>query len=112
MRPAHERPNVPAMISIAAGNETMTTQAHARSLSPDVTALLPEPAIKYASAAPTVMSRKKTAASAALEPVAAAPQPPFFPLQTVASWVNEGAMMPLMDPRGAPLVAELGSRPP
>jgi hypothetical protein len=73
MRPAHQRPNVPAMISIAAGNETMTTQAHARSLSPDVAALLPEPAIKYASAAPTVMSRKKTAASAALEPVTAAP---------------------------------------
>jgi hypothetical protein len=61
------------MISIAAGNETMTTQAHARSLSPDVIVSLPEPAIECASAAPTVMSTKKTAPSAALEAVAAAP---------------------------------------
>jgi hypothetical protein len=75
MIPARPRPNVPALISSAAGNETMTTKAHARSLSPDVTAVLPEPAIEYASAAPTVMSRKKTAPSAALAAVAAAPWP-------------------------------------
>jgi hypothetical protein len=36
-----------------------------------------------------VMSTKKTAASAALKPVAAAPQPPFFPCKPVGSWVHE-----------------------
>ena len=75
--PARQRPNVPAMISIAAGNEDMTTKAHARSLSPDVIVSLPEPASEYARAALKVMSTKKTAASAALEAVAAAPQPPW-----------------------------------
>jgi hypothetical protein len=46
-------------------------------LSPDVIVSLPDPAIEYASAALKVMSTKKTAASAALEAVAAAPQPPW-----------------------------------
>jgi transcriptional regulator with XRE-family HTH domain len=34
--PARQSPNVPAMISIARGNEVNTAQAHAKSLSPDV----------------------------------------------------------------------------
>src|SRR5215472_16005911 len=37
--PARQSPNVPAMISIARGNEDNTRQAHVRSFSPDVSAL-------------------------------------------------------------------------
>jgi hypothetical protein len=44
-------------------------------LSPDVTPLLPEPAIENASAARTVMRANNMAPSAALEAVTAAPQP-------------------------------------
>jgi hypothetical protein len=77
MVPAWRGPNDPAMTSIAAGNEAMTIKTHERSLSPDVSWLLPEPAIDYASAALSVMSTKKITASAALEAVAAAPQTPW-----------------------------------
>jgi hypothetical protein len=44
-------------------------------LSPDVTPVLPEPAIENASAARTVMRANNMAPSAALEAVTAAPQP-------------------------------------
>ena len=46
-------------------------------MSPDVIWVLPEPAIEYASAAFSVMSRKKTAPRAALEAVAAVAHPPL-----------------------------------
>jgi hypothetical protein len=69
-------PNVPAMISIARGNELTTMQTHAKPFSPDVNVSFPEPAIEYARAALVVMSTKRTPPSAALEAVAAAPQPP------------------------------------
>lgn len=71
--PARQNPNVPAMINIARGNELNTTEAHAKSFSPDVTAIFPELAIEYARAAPTVMSRRNNAPKTALEAVAASP---------------------------------------
>src|SRR5207244_11110150 len=77
MIPARWSPNVPAMINIAAGNDAITIKTHERSLSPDVIWVLPEPAIEYASAAFSVMSRKKTAPRAALEAVAAVAHPPL-----------------------------------
>jgi hypothetical protein len=36
INPPRQSPNVPAMISIARGNEVNTAQAHARSFNPDV----------------------------------------------------------------------------
>src|SRR3954471_23432998 len=53
--PARQSPNVPAMISIAAGNETITAQTHEKSFRPDVSGSVPEPAIEYARAAPTMI---------------------------------------------------------
>jgi hypothetical protein len=47
---ARQSPNVPAMISIAAGNEEITTPTHAKSFSPDVSESFPEPATEYARA--------------------------------------------------------------
>ncbi len=44
-------------------------------MSPDVTPMLPDPAIENASAAHTVMRANNMAPSAALEAVTAAPQP-------------------------------------
>ena len=63
------------MSSIARGNEVNTTQAQAKSFNPEVSAAFPEPAIEYARAAPTVMSTRNSPPSAALEAVAAEPQP-------------------------------------
>ena len=65
------------MISIARGNEVNTTQAHAKSFSPAMSVLFPESAIEYARTAPTVMSRRNSPPSAALEAVTAAPQPSY-----------------------------------
>jgi hypothetical protein len=79
--PARQNPNVPAMINIARGNELNTTEAHAKSFSPDVTALFPELAIEYARAAPTVMSRRNNTPRTALEAVAAEPQPSCPPVR-------------------------------
>src|SRR5438477_1932587 len=73
--PARQSPNVPAMISIARGNEVNTTQAHVKSFSPEMSVAFPDPAIEYASAAPTVMSTKNSPPTAALEAVAAEPHP-------------------------------------
>src|SRR5712691_2633950 len=75
--PARHSPNDPAMISIARGNEVNTTPAHAKSFSPDASVPFPEPAIEYARAAPTLMSKKNRPPRAALDAVAAAPQPSF-----------------------------------
>src|SRR2546427_2028569 len=63
------------MTSIARGNELNTTRAHEKSFSPDVSAPFPEPAIEYARAALTVRSTRNIPPNAALEAVAAAPQP-------------------------------------
>jgi hypothetical protein len=49
------------MTDIAAENDTITDRAHARSLSPDVTSVLPDPAIENASAARTVMRANNVA---------------------------------------------------
>ena len=65
------------MTNIAAGNDTITVRTHPRSENPDVTWGEPEPAIENASAARTVMRTNNTAAIAALEAIAAAPQPPL-----------------------------------
>ena len=46
IKPARQRPNVPAMMSIARGNEDNTRHAHVRSFSPEVSGLFPEPAIE------------------------------------------------------------------
>ena len=73
--PARQNPNAPDMISMALGNELNTTQAHTKSFRPDVSGPFPEPAIEYARAAPTVMSKRNNPPSVALEAVAAAPQP-------------------------------------
>src|ERR1700737_4411048 len=72
---ARQRPNTPDMISIARGNEVNTPSAHAKSFSPDVRMLFPEPKIEYASEAPTLICRRSIAPNALLEAVAAAPQP-------------------------------------
>ena len=50
MIPARQRPNEPAMISIAVGNDATTVRIQDRSLSPDASCVLPEPAIECASA--------------------------------------------------------------
>ena len=43
---ARQSPNTPDMISIARGNEINTPSAHAKSFSPDVRVLFPEPVIE------------------------------------------------------------------
>jgi hypothetical protein len=63
------------MINIARGYELSTTQAQARSFNPEASVRFPEPAIEYARVAPIVMGRRNNAPNAALEAVAAAPQP-------------------------------------
>ncbi len=50
MIPARQRPNDPAITNIAVGNDATTIRTHDRSLSPEVSCVLPEPAIEYASA--------------------------------------------------------------
>src|SRR5262249_36772029 len=62
-------------INIARGKELRTAQAHQRSFSPDRSVPFPEPAIEYARAALTEMSRRNSPPTAALAAVAAAPQP-------------------------------------
>jgi hypothetical protein len=54
-----------------------TIKTHEKSLSPDVSWLVPEPAIEYASVALTMMSGKKITPTAALAAVAAAAQVPW-----------------------------------
>src|SRR4029434_7376730 len=73
--PARQSPNTPDMISIARGNDIITTRAHVKSFSPDVSMGMPEPAVEYARAAPTAICRRNSAPNAALAAVAAAPQP-------------------------------------
>src|SRR5262245_7518869 len=73
--PARQSPNDPAITSIAVGHAVNTTSAHVKSFSPDSSVLLPEPAIEYARAVHTPMSTKNSPPSAALEAVAAVPQP-------------------------------------
>src|SRR5262249_55017857 len=73
--PPRQRPNDPAMISIARGNEVSTTKAHATSFNPDVSEVVPEPAIEYESAAHIPANRRSIPPTAVLEAVAAAPQP-------------------------------------
>jgi hypothetical protein len=65
------------MTNIAAGNDTITVRANARSASPDATWRWPRSAIENASPARTVIRKNKMPAIAALEAVAAAPQPPM-----------------------------------
>ena len=50
MIPARQSPNDPDMTSIAAGNEATIVKIHDRSLSPEVSWMLPGPEIEYASA--------------------------------------------------------------
>src|SRR5581483_11558906 len=73
IRPARQSPNVPAIISIARGNELKTTRVQAKSLSPDVSAIFPEPATEKESAATIARNRRYIPAKVALEAVAAAP---------------------------------------
>src|SRR5439155_6513442 len=73
--PARQSPNDPDMISIARGKELNTTRAHAKSFRPEVSVVFPEPAIEYARAALSAMSSRNRPPTAALEAVAAAPQP-------------------------------------
>src|SRR5262249_15917370 len=73
--PARQNPNDPDMINMARGNDVNTKQAQERSFSPEANAVFPEPAIEYARPAPPAMSGRNTAPTAALEAVAAAPQP-------------------------------------
>ncbi len=73
--PARQNPNAEAMISIARGKEVITTRTHAKSFNPDVSVLFPELTIVYERAATVVTRSRKSAPSAALEAVAAAPQP-------------------------------------
>src|SRR6185437_5675491 len=75
MIPPRHSPNDPDIISIARGNALITTPAQTRSFNPDVSAAFPSPTIEYASAAQTEMSTRKTAPTAALDAVAADPQP-------------------------------------
>jgi len=49
--PSRQSPNVPAIISIARGNEVNTTQTQLKSFNADVSVSFPEPANEYASAA-------------------------------------------------------------
>src|SRR5262249_37454219 len=77
MPPDRKSPKAPDITNIAAGNEAITKPAQVRSFSPDVTPTSAEPAIECASAALTLTSTRMTAASAVLEAVAAAPQPPW-----------------------------------
>jgi hypothetical protein len=62
INPVRQSPNTPDMISIARGNEVNTPSAHAKSFSPDVRMLFPEPEIEYASAAPTLICRRLVSA--------------------------------------------------
>ena len=64
---ARHRPNADDMTSIARGNELNTKQAQMKSFSPDVRVRFPEPAIEYASAALSEMSRMNRPPTAALE---------------------------------------------
>ncbi len=64
---ARQKPNAEDMISIARGNDESTPQVHAK--------LFRKSAFEYASAAATAMSTKASAPTAALDAVAAAPQP-------------------------------------
>lgn len=66
MIPARQSPNDPAMINIATGNDAITLTTHKKSLRADVTWLLPEPAIEYASAAFIEMNMKKMTPTASL----------------------------------------------
>jgi len=72
---ARQSPNTPDMISIARGKEINTPSAHAKSFSPDVRMLFPEPEIEYARAAPNTDLQDHSAPNAVLAAVAAAPQP-------------------------------------
>src|SRR5260370_39102608 len=83
INPARQRPNTPDRISIARGNEVNTPSAHAKSFSPDVRMLFPEPKIEYASEAPTLICRGSIPPNALLEAVAAAPQPSVPPCHRV-----------------------------
>src|SRR4029077_9432956 len=73
--PARQSPNAADMVNMALGNELNTKAAHTKSFRPAVSTALPELAAEYVRAATTAMSRRKSAPSAALEAVAAAPQP-------------------------------------
>src|SRR5258706_5057248 len=74
--PALHSPKVPDMISIARGNDVITTHAQVKSFRMERSAVCPVPAIEYASAALTEMRSRNSPPTAALEAVAAAPQPP------------------------------------
>src|SRR5262249_5504924 len=73
--PARQSPNAPDMISMARGNDVNTASAHEKSFRADVSAKLPEPAIEYASDATTAICRRDNAPNAALDAIAATPQP-------------------------------------
>src|SRR5262245_43647763 len=75
MRPARQRPNEPAMISMARGNEVSTKHDHEKSFNPGASTPAPELVIEVARAAPIATSKSRAAPSAALDAVAAAPQP-------------------------------------
>src|SRR5262245_4967523 len=73
--PARQSPKAADMISIARANELMTKPAHVKSLRPDVSTWFPEAVIEYASAAPIAVNSRNNVPTAALDAVAAAPQP-------------------------------------
>src|SRR4029077_7751699 len=72
---ARHRPNAEAMTSIARGNEVNTKPAHTKSFRPDVSVAFPAPAMEYARTATTAIRKRKRDPRAALDAVAAAPQP-------------------------------------
>src|SRR5881296_2355828 len=74
--PGPPQPERPGHDQHRAWDELITMPAHTRSFSPDVSAPFPAPAIEYARAAHTEMSTRRMLPSAALDAVAAAPQPP------------------------------------
>src|SRR5215475_9049363 len=77
MMPARQRPNAPDMTNIAAGNARITPSTQPRSENADVTWGEPAPAIENASAACNIIRTNNRAAIAALEAIAATPQPPL-----------------------------------
>src|SRR5579871_1117816 len=72
---ARQRPNAADMISMARGNELTTRPAHKKLLNPGSSASLADPSPEQASAELTATISRNRLPNAALDAVAAVPQP-------------------------------------